>query len=160
MMTFVDDKLKIYGEQLDKIAQEMEQETGQNITYDVLIQFQPFTQSMSKHSQANGGNLLGLEDVVADGPTTNWLIVLTCETPEIQERMLPLALEFRKDINDYAKEIGVYKDWRYLNYAWGDQNPIESYGEKSVAFLKDVAKRVDPDGVFQKLRITGFKIPS
>lgn len=159
MMTFVDDRLKIYGEQLDKIAQEMEQETGQNITYDVLIQFQPFTKSMSKRSQANGGNLLGLEDVVADGPTTNWLIVLTCETPEIQERMLPFALEFRKDIDAYAKELGVYKDWRYLNYAWGDQNPIASFGEKNVAFLKDVAKGVDPDGVFQKLRITGFKIP-
>lgn len=158
-MTFVDEKLQIYGEQLDKIAQEVEQETGHNITYDVLTQFQPFTQSMVKHSQANGGNILGLEDVVADGPTTNWLIVLTCETPEVQDRMLPLALQFRKDIDAHAKELGVYKDWRYLNYAWEDQNPIALYGEKNVAFLKDVAKSVDPDGVFQKLRITGFKIP-
>ena len=115
---------------------------------------------MAKHSQENGGNILGLEDVVADGPTSNWLIVLTYGTPEMQERMLPLALEFRKDIDDYAKELGVYKDWRYLNYAWGDQNPIAFYGEENVAFLKDVAKRVDPEGAFQKLRITGFKIPS
>lgn len=159
MMTFVDDKLRIYGEELDKIAHDMEQETGQNVTYDVLAQFQPFTQSMVKHSQTNGGNILGLEDVVADGPTTNWLIVLTCDTTELQDRMLPLAQEFRKEIDAYAKEIGVYKDWRYLNYAWVDQNPIASYGEKNVAFLKAVAKRVDPDGVFQKLRITGFKIP-
>ncbi|KAK7738854.1 hypothetical protein SLS63_002191 [Diaporthe eres] len=159
MMTFVDDRLQIYGEQFEKIAQEMEQETGQNITYDVLVGFQPFTQSMVKHSQANGGNILGLEGVVADGPTTNWLIVLTCETPEMQDRMLPLALEFRKDIDSYAKELGVYKDWRYLNYAWADQDPIALYGEKNVEFLKEVAKRVDPDGVFQKLRITGFKIP-
>ncbi|KAJ0119661.1 FAD-dependent monooxygenase yanF [Diaporthe amygdali] len=159
MMTFVDDNLRIYGEELDKIAQDMEQETGQNVTYDVLAQFQPFTQSMVKHSQTNGGNILGLEDVVADGPTTNWLIVLTCDTTELQDRMLPLAQEFRKEIDAYAKEIGVYKDWRYLNYAWVDQNPIASYGEKNVAFLKAVAKRVDPDGVFQKLRITGFKIP-
>ncbi|KAI7784556.1 FAD-dependent monooxygenase yanF [Diaporthe eres] len=159
MMTFFDDRLQIYGEEFEKIAQEMEEETGQNITYDVLVQFQPFTQSMAKHSQANGGNILGLEEVVADGPTTNWLIVLTCETPEMQDRMLPLALEFRKDIDAYAKELGVYKDWRYLNYAWADQHPIALYGEKNVAFLKDVAKRVDPDGVFHKLRITGFKIP-
>lgn len=159
MMTFADDRLNFYGEQWDKIAQEVEQESGQNVTWDVLVQFQPFTQSMVKHGQANGGNILGLEDVVADGPTTNWLIVLTCETPDLQDRMLPLALEFRNDIDAYAKEIGVYKDWRYLNYAWADQNPIAFYGEKNVAFLKDVAERVDPDGVFQKLRITGFKIP-
>lgn len=159
-MTFVHDRFEVYGKQFDRIAQEIEQETGQNTTYDVLIQFQPFTQSMVKHSQANGGNILGLEDVVADGPTSNWLLVLTCGTPEMQDRMLPLPLEFREDIDAYAKELGVYKDWRYLNYAWGDQNPIAFYGEDNVAFLKDVAKRVDPDGVFQKLRITGFKIPS
>lgn len=158
-MTFVDDKLQMYGEELDKIAQEMEQETGQNVTYDVLVQFQPFTQSMVKHGQANGGNILGLEEVVADGPTTNWLIVLTCETPEVQDRMLLSALEFREEIDAYARQIGVYKDWRYLNYAWGDQNPIATYGDKNVAFLTAVAKRVDPDGVFQKLRATGFKIP-
>lgn len=159
-MTYMADRFQMYGEQFDKIAQEMEQESGRNITYDVLAQFQPFTQSMVKHSQTTGGNILGLEEVVADGPTTNWLIILTCDTPEVQDRMLPLALEFRKEVDAYAQELGVYKDWRYLNYAWGDQNPIASYGEKNVAFLKDVAKRVDPEGVFQKLRITGFKIPS
>ncbi|KAI3401861.1 hypothetical protein diail_6420 [Diaporthe ilicicola] len=159
VMTFMEEKLRMYGEELDKIAQETEQETGKNVTYDVLVGFQPFTQSMVEHSQANGGNILGLEEVVADGPTTNWLIALTCETPELQDRMLPFALEFREETDAYAKEIGVFKDWRYLNYAWGDQDPIATYGEENVAFLKAVARRVDPDGVFQKLRSTGFKIP-
>jgi len=158
-MAFISDRFEIYGEKWDKIAQEIGQGTGQNITYDILVQFQPFTQSMVKHSQTSGGNLLGLEDVVADGPTTNWLIVLSCGTPELQDRFLPLALDLRKEIDAYAKEVGVYKDWRYLNYAWGDQDPIAWYGEKNVAFLKDVAERLDPDGVFQKLRATGFKIP-
>lgn len=159
MMAFLGDKFEAYGKEWDKIAQELVGETGHNVTYDILAQFQPFTQSMVKHSQTNGGNLLGLEDIVADGPTTNWLLVLTCGSLELQERMLPLAQKFRKEIDAYAKEIGVYKDWRYLNYAWGDQDPIARYGEKNVAFLKAVAERVDPDGVFQKLRATGFKIP-
>lgn len=158
-MAVIADRFERYGEKWDEIAQEIGQGTGENVTYDILIQFQPFTQSMVKHSQTNGGNLLGLEDVVADGPTTNWLIVLSCGTLELQDRFLPLALDFRKEIDAYAKEIGVYKDWRYLNYAWSDQNPIAWYGEKNVASLKDVAERVDPDGVFQKLRATGFKIP-
>lgn len=155
-MAFVAERFDVYGEEWDKIAREMGQE---NVTYDILIQFQPFTQSMVKHSQENGGNILGLEDVVADRPTTNWLVVLTCGTPEMQDRFLPLALGFREEIDAYAKEIGVYQGWRYLNYAWGDQDPITWYGEENVAFLKAVAESVDPDGVFQKLRATGFKIP-
>ncbi|KAH9228695.1 hypothetical protein K456DRAFT_57021 [Colletotrichum gloeosporioides 23] len=160
MMNFVYDELQMLGKHyLDPVAEEMAKKTNKTVTYDVLGQFQPFTQSMVKHGLANGGNILGLEDVVADGPTSNWLLVLTCDTLELQDKMLPFILEFRKSIDAYAEFIGVFKDWRYLNYAWGDQNPIATYGEKNVAFLKDVAKRVDPDGVFQKLRTTGFKIP-
>jgi hypothetical protein len=155
-MAFIADQLENYGEKFDKIAQEM----GRNVTYDILVGLQPFTQSMVKHSQTRGGNLLGLEDVVADGPTSNWLIVLTCGTLGLQDRLLPLALEFRDKIDAYAKERGVYRDWRYLNYAWADQDPISWYGRENVAFLRDVAERVDPDGVFQKLRATGFKIPA
>ncbi|POS78068.1 FAD binding domain-containing protein [Diaporthe helianthi] len=159
MMAFLGDKFETYGKEFDKTAQELVQETGQNVTYDILAQFQPFTQSMVKHSQANGGNLLGLEDVVADGPTTNWLLVLTCGSPELQERMLPLAQDFRKEVDAHARDLGVFKDWRYLNYAWGNQDPIASYGEKNVEFLRSVAGSVDPDGFFQKLRATEFKIP-
>lgn len=158
-MAYLGDQFEAYGKEFDKIAQGLVQDMGQNVTYDILAQFQPFTQSMVKHSQKSGGNLLGLEDVVADGPTTNWLFIITCGSLELQERMLPLAQVFRKEIDAHAKEIGVYKDWRYLNYAWGDQDPIAAYGEDNVAFLKSVSERVDPDGVFQKLRATGFKIP-
>lgn len=159
MMAYLGDTFEVYGKEFDKIAQGLVNETGKNVTYDILAQFQPFTQSMVKHSQATGGNLLGLEDVVADGATTNWLLILTCGSPELQERILPLAQVFRKEIDAHAKELGVYKDWRYLNYAWGDQDPIAAYGEENVAFLKSVSDSVDPDGVFQKLRATGFKIP-
>ncbi|KAG8157288.1 hypothetical protein KVR01_012996 [Diaporthe batatas] len=159
MVEYLGDTFETYGAEFDRIAQELVRETGQNVTYDILAQFQPFTQSMVRHSQQSGGNLMGLEDVVADGPATNWLLILTCGSPELQERMLPLAQVFRREIDAHARELGVYQDWRYLNYAWGDQDPIAWYGEENVAFLRAVADGVDPDGVFQKLRATGFKIP-
>lgn len=153
MMKFVNNKLEEYGKKMDAAVPD-------GTDYDVLVQFQPFTQSIVDKGLKNGGNVLGLEDVVADGPTTNWLIVMTVDTPANQDKLLPLALQFRDDINAESKRRGVYKDWKYLNYAWGDQNPIATYGEKNVAFIKSVASRVDPNGVFQKLRKTGFKLPA
>lgn len=47
----------------------------------------------------------------------------------------------------------------YLNYAGGFQDPIASYGEDSVRFLKQVARKYDLSGVFQKAAKGGFKIP-
>ncbi|KAF6830031.1 FAD binding domain-containing protein [Colletotrichum musicola] len=151
MMDFVDQKLREYGTMMNKLAP--------NATYDVLVQFQPITKSMVAHAAENGGNILGLERVVADGPTTNWLIALTCDTAETQEKLLPLALQYRDNIDRRATELGLNSDWRYLNYAWADQNPIATFGKENVEFLSGVAAEVDSAGVFQKLRTTGFKIP-
>ncbi|KAF6806399.1 FAD binding domain-containing protein [Colletotrichum sojae] len=80
MMQFVDQKLREYGTMMNKLAP--------SATYDVLVQFQPFTKSMVAHAAEGGGNILGLERVVADGPTTNWLIALICDTAETQEKLL------------------------------------------------------------------------
>lgn len=49
--------------------------------------------------------------------------------------------------------------YRYLNYAWDDQDPIASYGRESVQKLQLAKKRYDPDGVFTHLVRGGFKIP-
>ncbi|RYP64144.1 hypothetical protein DL769_006771 [Monosporascus sp. CRB-8-3] len=127
--------------------------------FNVLVLFQPVTQSIVNHGIRSGGNVLGLEDVVADGPIIMWLIVLTVDTAENQEKILPIALEFRDAIDEYAKSIDAYKEWRYLNYAWADQDPISDYGAENIALIKAAADRYDPKGVFQKLRKSGFKIP-
>jgi hypothetical protein len=36
------------------------------------------------------------------------------------------------------------------------QSPLRSYGVESVAYMREVAKKYDPDGVFQKLLNDGF----
>ncbi|KAH7303051.1 hypothetical protein B0I35DRAFT_365587 [Stachybotrys elegans] len=108
---------------------------------------------------ANGGNVLGLERVVADGPALNWLVAVTVDTEENQAKINPLTLEYRDAINQYATEIGVNKNWIYLNYALGDQNPILHYGQESLDFLRAVSAKYDPGSVFQTQRHSGFKIP-
>lgn len=150
MLKFIDDKLKEYSPKMKAAAPDSD--------FNTLIQFQPVTQSIVQHSAQSGGNVLGLEDVVADGPTLMWLIALTVDTEANQEILLPYILKFRMEIDDYAKGLGLYKDWKYTNYAWGDQDPLATHGYKNFDFMSGVAEQYDPEGVFQKLRRTGFKL--
>ncbi|KAK1634572.1 FAD binding domain-containing protein [Colletotrichum phormii] len=152
IMDFIDTKLKEYSAKMKEAAPESD--------FNVLVQFQPVTQSIVKHGLENGGNSLGLESVVADGPTIMWLIALTVDTPANQKLILPFALEFRAAIDEYAKEIEAYKEWKYLNYAWKDQDPLSTHGEDTINCLKSVAEKYDPEHVFQNLRKTGFKLPA
>ncbi|RYP40849.1 hypothetical protein DL768_010570 [Monosporascus sp. mg162] len=151
VLDFIDRKHKDYVGEMKAGAPDSD--------FSVLVMFQPVTQSIVNHSAESGGNVLGLEDVVADGPIIMWLITLTVDTAENQEKILPLALEFRDAIDEYAKSIGAYKEWKYLNYAWADQDPISHYGAESIALIKAAAGKYDPRGVFQELRQSGFKIP-
>jgi hypothetical protein len=48
--------------------------------------------------------------------------------------------------------------WRYLNYCGGWQKPFEGYGEANYTFLKDVSRKYDPDGLFQRGCVGGFKL--
>ncbi|KAF5001490.1 hypothetical protein FDECE_10928 [Fusarium decemcellulare] len=152
VMEFVDEKHAEYVEKMKTAAPDSD--------FSVLVQFQPFTESMVSHSRKAGGNVLGLDAVVADGPALNWLIAVTVDTAENQEKIAPLTLQFRDAINKYADEIGANKNWDYLNYALGDQDPLKSYGSESLKLLQAASKKYDPHGMFQKLRGSGFKIPS
>ncbi|KAM0498367.1 hypothetical protein D7B24_002336 [Verticillium nonalfalfae] len=128
--------------------------------FEVLLQFQPVTQSIVNHSVRKGGNVLGLETIVKDGPVLMWLIALTVDTPANQEKILPICLQLRDAINAYADKTGSQKNWEFLNYSFSDQDPISRYGAKNIAHVKAASKKYDPKGVFQKLRRTGFKLPA
>ncbi|KAK2036760.1 FAD binding domain-containing protein [Colletotrichum somersetense] len=125
---------------------------------ELLTQLQPVTQSMLDPAIERGGNVLGLERVVKEGPALMWLLSLTTETAEIQKLTLPLLFELKNVINQYADSTGVQKNWEFLNYSGLGQNPILHYGQENVEFLRNVSKKYDPAGVFQHSRQTGFHI--
>lgn len=152
VMDFINDKQQEYARRMQAAAPDS--------NFEILLQFQPFTQTMVDRGLDKGGNVLGLERVVADGPCLQWMIALTVDTAENQEVLLPLIYELRDLINKYADEQGIQRNWVFANYASADQDPLASYGEESVAFLRDVSARYDSKQVFQKLRQTGFKIPA
>ena len=61
-------------------------------------------------------------------------------------------------IQKFATEKGTAVEYLYLNYADKDQDPLSAYGADKVAFMKKVAKKYDPTGVYQRLLPGGFKI--
>jgi hypothetical protein len=48
--------------------------------------------------------------------------------------------------------------YRYLNYCAEWQRPFEGYGMENLHFLKEVSMRYDPEGLFQRGCVGGFKL--
>ncbi|KAI1307069.1 FAD binding domain-containing protein [Xylaria venustula] len=126
----------------------------------VVASFQPLTQPMVSHAAANGGNVLGLEQRVKNGNGVLFNAVVSFSGAENEKATLPLMNEWLDSVDEFAREEDLSLHWRYLNYADGDQDPIASYGRKSVEKIRATATKYDPNGVFQKLRMSGFKIPT
>lgn len=69
-----------------------------------------------------------------------------------------LTEESLNELNKYARDAGKFNEYIYLNYADGSQNPLHGYGNDNVEYIRDVAQRYDPDGVFQNQVPGGFKV--
>ena len=63
-----------------------------------------------------------------------------------------------QNLDTGSKQAGHYYPFVFLNNAGDTQNPFASYGYgKSLPKLKAIAKKYDPQGVFQRL-VPGFKL--
>ncbi|KAI0015535.1 FAD binding domain-containing protein [Xylariomycetidae sp. FL0641] len=152
--------IRYVAAQHEKLVAEIDEMLGPNSGLNTLMQFQPITTPLVAHGATNGGNVLGLEARVADGPGFVWLIFVALHRAEDEAKALPLVRRLQQDVENYARSIGADWDWHYLNYADKTQQPIQSYGKAQVRMLRDASARYDPHGVFQKLRGSGFKIPA
>lgn len=63
-----------------------------------------------------------------------------------------------QQVDAVAKALNTDDAFLYLNFAGGFQNPLASYGDESLEFMKGVAQKYDPTGVFQTLVPGGFKL--
>ena len=61
-------------------------------------------------------------------------------------------------IESFAKAGETDHPYKYLNYCAKWQRPFEGYGEENCRFLKDVSRKYDPEGLFQKGCVGGFKL--
>jgi hypothetical protein len=67
-----------------------------------------------------------------------------------------------KDLIEVVEELtqdeGVYHPYKYLNFAAWFQDPLGSYGRQQKKILREVARKYDPAGLFQRQLSGGFKL--
>ena len=119
--------------------------------------FQPLPTLYGQNSLAAGGNVMGVERQPHNGVL--FLATAMLKTAAQEALAYPKVKAWVESVRDFAQGIdGGLLEWRYLNYADKSQDPLASYGETNIKFLKEVAWRYDPDQVFQTLCPGGFKI--
>ncbi|PVI04224.1 FAD-binding domain-containing protein [Periconia macrospinosa] len=117
---------------------------------------QVWATSYTANSTARGGNVLGMERY-----TENFIMYqsyLSWSEAKDDDLFINLGLALTDGIQKFAASKGTDVEYLYLNYADKDQDPLSAYGADKVKFMKDVAKKYDPSGVYQTLLPGGFKI--
>lgn len=70
-----------------------------------------------------------------------------------------LGRKLLRGMDQLAEARGLLRGFRYYNYADVSQDVLASYGGENVGFLREVSRKYDPAGVFQRKVPGGFKIP-
>jgi len=120
------------------------------------MSIQPFPVAYSLKTDSLGGNVLGLSPT--DGPMILILVSYNYANKEDDEVVTTAAQKLISDIDEATKLKGCWSKFKYLNYAASWQDPIAGYGTENVAFLQDVARKYDPEGIFQTKCPGGFKV--
>lgn len=112
----------------------------------------PQAQQMAK----NGGNALNIDP--EDGPIYILQVCIRWDNAEDDDAVYRVASNILEATKAEALKRGVENDYLYMNYASAYQDVISSYGAENRARLKEIARRYDPQQVFQKLQPGYFKL--
>lgn len=118
--------------------------------------YQHISEGVLGNMAKNGGNPLGLS--AEDGPYMILLIPVMWAGATDDARVYQAADAIQTKVLEKAKELGLYEDYIYMNYASQYQDVVASYGPENKARLKEVAAKYDPAAVFQRLQPGYFKL--
>ena len=118
--------------------------------------FQPIPTIITTHSEARGGNVLGLDR--ANGNQVLFLFFVQWSDISDDAALYNAASTLMEQVTQLTRKAGKANDWIYLNYALQNQDVLGGYGQKNVEKIRQAAKKYDPDAVFQKLVPGGYKI--
>ncbi|KAL3291910.1 FAD binding domain-containing protein [Colletotrichum asianum] len=125
--------------------------------FDTMIFLQPVTKDYGRIAQEKGGNMLGLENMA--GNAIMWTAAVFVKTSEADFAIAEQRLnEMSSFMNDFAESVGGAEDLVYLNYASSRQDSLGSYGAKSLEYMRKIADKYDPEGIFQTRVPGGFKL--
>jgi hypothetical protein len=113
---------------------------------------QPLSASGVVKSKSLGGNVLNVQPV-----SQAWLSIAAFWMDDaLNSKGVELVQTLVKRIKAAAADAGKLLEFEFMNDSNFAQSPLRSYGAESVAYMREVAKKYDPDGVFQRLQNDGF----
>ncbi|KAK8127344.1 oxidoreductase- FAD-binding [Apiospora sp. TS-2023a] len=121
------------------------------------LSLEPMMPAMAATSKAKGGNVMGLDNMPAEGIVVT-LLSLTFNKAADYPAMDRLSEKLLMDLQGAAQKRGAAFPFVEMNHAKGSQDVLRSYGDASHDFLKATARKYDPAGVFQRLMPGGFKL--
>ncbi|KAF4338959.1 FAD binding domain protein [Fusarium beomiforme] len=117
---------------------------------------QGITTPQLKQMQKNGGNTLGIHP--DGGPLFLLNLSARWKNKSDDAAIYSWISDIFEAISKEAKRRGVNSNYVYMNYASQYQDVIASYGADNKVKLKSIAKKYDPQQVFQKLQPGYFKL--
>ena len=124
--------------------------------FTLALVYQPLTKGMLSKSAQLGGNALGLTP--DDGPLVIILLYSVHTNPADDNKVVNTILGLIRNIEAAAMRRGKAARYRFTNYAYKNQKALEGYGTQSVASLRAVSRKYDPNSFFQKSVPGGFKL--
>ncbi|KAJ4206408.1 hypothetical protein NW759_014197 [Fusarium solani] len=125
--------------------------------FELTLDINHITPAMrNKAARESRGNLYGLEG--ANEPLTNIMLTIVWENEADDREVTALLKSLGSEIEALVEQHGKSVPFKYMNYGNEEQDVVASFGEENVSFLKQVASRYDPEGVFQTLQPGGFKL--
>lgn len=116
----------------------------------------PLTKALLTNSRKSGGNAKDIDP--ADGPLFIILINPTWDLPENDDQVYSAVDDLLQQIRKIAGDRGLLHRYIFTNYGYHKDDVLAGYGEASVQRLREVSKKYDPEGVFQKAVPGGFKL--
>lgn len=72
--------------------------------------------------------------------------------------IIAAAESWLKQVKEATVAAELENEYIYLNYAYKDQDPIKGYGAANVQSMRQASTKYDPDHVFQKAVVGGYKL--
>lgn len=122
-----------------------------------MVFFQPLPAFFKDISNRSGGNMLGLDSQEHNAIIWTGYVAVKTDQQALavaQPRMAAMAAE----LESFAASLSGANRLVFMNYANPGQDPLGSYGERSVEHIRSVAAKYDPKGVFQTRVPGGFKV--
>ncbi|KAH9905907.1 hypothetical protein F4778DRAFT_683233 [Xylariomycetidae sp. FL2044] len=120
------------------------------------LTLQAYPESLLDKTATAGGNSLGIDPL--DGPLMSILILSFWQNKGDDDSIHSTFKGVIEAVDKDAVKRGTAVPYKYMNYAAPFQDPIGSYGEENKAKLQATSEKYDPEGLFQKAVVGGWKL--